>query len=174
MDLLGKLHAHHAEVVFNPNPMNQKSKTDFGYPRACRFRKTLKENRLCNGSFLYKLFSKRDFYHIKCGWNWQKMTKNWFFRKNLIFDYIRCKNVWDVFHDLKNVKIAQRSKKICQFWLYFMNLNHVLKKVGRGRSHNTFSLNVFLNLHALEFPKSVSIFWFIGFGLTLSMMCTCY
>jgi hypothetical protein len=48
------------------------------------------------------------------------MTKNVFFfrffQKSFIFDYIRCKNVWDVFHDLKNVKIAQRSLKICQFW----------------------------------------------------------
>jgi hypothetical protein len=35
----------------------------------------------------------------------------------VIFDCIRCKNVWDVFHDLKNVKIAQRSVKICQFGL---------------------------------------------------------
>jgi hypothetical protein len=26
-----------------------------------------------------------------------------------------------------------------QFWLYFMNLNHVLKKVGRGSSHDLFS-----------------------------------
>jgi hypothetical protein len=26
-----------------------------------------------------------------------------------------------------------------QFWLYFMNLNHVLKKVGRGRSHDLIS-----------------------------------
>jgi hypothetical protein len=46
-----------------------------------------------------------------------------------------------------------------------MNLNHVLKKVGRGRSHNLFSFNVFLNLHALGYPKSVTIFWFIRFGL---------
>jgi hypothetical protein len=37
----------HAEGVFNPNPMNQKMVTDFGYPRACRFIKTLNEkNRL--------------------------------------------------------------------------------------------------------------------------------
>jgi hypothetical protein len=32
---------HHAEGVFNPNAMNQKMVTDFEYPRACRFRKTL-------------------------------------------------------------------------------------------------------------------------------------
>jgi hypothetical protein len=55
-----------------------------------------------HGSYLYILFSKRDFYFIKCGWNWQKMSKNGFFRffwKSLIFDYICCKNVRDVFHD---------------------------------------------------------------------------
>jgi hypothetical protein len=38
-----------------------------------------------------------------------------FFCKSLIFDYIRCKNVSNVFHDLKNEKIAQKSLKICQF-----------------------------------------------------------
>jgi hypothetical protein len=37
------------------------------------------------------------------------------------------------------------------------------KKVGRGRSHNIFSLNDFMNLHALGYPKPVTIFWFIGF-----------
>jgi hypothetical protein len=75
---------------------------------------------------------------------WLKLAKNYqkwiffdFFEK-VIFDYIRCKNVSNVFHVLKNVKIAQRSLKICQFWLYFMNLNHILKKVGRGRSQNLF------------------------------------
>jgi hypothetical protein len=31
--------SHHAEGQFNPNPMNKKIVTDFGYPRACRFRK---------------------------------------------------------------------------------------------------------------------------------------
>jgi hypothetical protein len=104
--------SHHAEVVFNPNPMNQKMVTDFGNPR---------DSEKCwmkigYGSFLYQLFSKRDFYNIKCGWNWQKIT---------IFDYVRCRNVSYVFHDLKNVKIAQKSLKINQFWLYFMNLNHI-------------------------------------------------
>jgi hypothetical protein len=32
------------------------------------------------GSFLYQLISKRDFYFIKCGWNWPKMTKTFFCR----------------------------------------------------------------------------------------------
>jgi hypothetical protein len=58
--------------------------------------------------------------------------------------------------------------KFGQFWLYFMNLNHVLKKVGRGRSHNLFSFKVFLNLHGLGYPKSVTIFWVQH---DLSMMC---
>jgi hypothetical protein len=49
--------------------------------------------------------------------------------------------------------------------LIFMNLNHVLKKVGRRRSHNLFSFKLFINLHALGYPKSVTIFWFMGFGL---------
>jgi hypothetical protein len=42
---------HHAEVVLNPNLMNQKMVTDFGYPRACRFRKTLNENRSSTNFF---------------------------------------------------------------------------------------------------------------------------
>jgi hypothetical protein len=61
---------HHAEVVFNPNPMNQKIMvTDFGYPRA-RFIKTLNENRLwllplqtlplSNFFGLFSRFSGRD------------------------------------------------------------------------------------------------------------------
>jgi hypothetical protein len=40
----------------------------------------------------------------------------------------------------------------------FEFLNHVLKKIGKGRSHNLFSINVFLNLHALGYPKLVTIF----------------
>jgi hypothetical protein len=58
-----------------------------------------------------------------------------------------------------------------------MNLNHVLKKVGRGRSHNLFSFNVFMNLHTLGYPKSVTIY-FVAHGIwvkqSLSMMCNIY
>jgi hypothetical protein len=54
--------------------MNQKMGNDFGYPRACRFRKTLNENRLNYGSFIYQLFSKLDFYFIKYSQNWPKLT----------------------------------------------------------------------------------------------------
>jgi hypothetical protein len=75
------------------------------------------------------------------------MTKNVFFRflkKSLILYCIRSKNVMGVFHDLKNVKIAKRSWKTCNFWpifcqfyLHFMNLNHILKKVGRRGATKT-------------------------------------
>jgi hypothetical protein len=37
--------SHHAEGVFDPNPMNKQMVTIFGYPRACRFRKHQFENR---------------------------------------------------------------------------------------------------------------------------------
>jgi hypothetical protein len=37
-----------------------------------------------------------------------------------------------------------------------MNLNHVLKKVGRGRDLNRFVCLVFRNPHALGYPKSVT------------------
>jgi hypothetical protein len=42
--------------------------------------------------------------------------------------------------------------------------NHVLKKVGRGRSHDLFSNWCFRNLHALGYQKKVTICLFIGFG----------
>jgi hypothetical protein len=31
-------HSHHAEGLVDPNLMKKKMVTDFGYPRACRFR----------------------------------------------------------------------------------------------------------------------------------------
>jgi hypothetical protein len=37
--------AHHAEGLVNPKVCAQKKVTDFGYPRACRFRKNQIENR---------------------------------------------------------------------------------------------------------------------------------
>jgi hypothetical protein len=40
-----------------------------------------------------------------------------------------------------------------------MNLNHVLKKVGRRSSDDLFKISYFLNLHALGHPKSVTIFF---------------
>jgi hypothetical protein len=51
-------HQHHAEGLVNPT--RTKKVTDFGYPRACRFRKRQIEN-IGSRSLLYQLFSKRDF-----------------------------------------------------------------------------------------------------------------
>jgi hypothetical protein len=36
---------HHAEGLVNPKVLAQKKVTDFGYPRACRFRKYQIENK---------------------------------------------------------------------------------------------------------------------------------
>jgi hypothetical protein len=44
--------------------------------------------------------------------------------------------------------------------------NHVLKKVGRGSSHDLFSNWYFLNLHALRCSKPVTVFLYIKFGST--------
>jgi hypothetical protein len=54
-----------------------------------------------------------------------------------------------------------------------MNLNHVLKKIGRGRDLNWFIGLVFRNLHALGYPKPKTILTFIDFWVnsSLSMMC---
>jgi hypothetical protein len=56
---------HHAEGVFDPNPMNK---------QMLLFLDTHEhvdsENinlKIGHGSYLYQLFSKRDFYFIKCG-----------------------------------------------------------------------------------------------------------
>jgi hypothetical protein len=66
---------HHAEGPVDPNLMYKKTVTGFRYPRACRIRKYQIENRLPSNPSLYQLVSKRDFFFIKCGKNWQKMTK---------------------------------------------------------------------------------------------------
>jgi hypothetical protein len=58
-----------------------------------------------------------------------KIDQKWkfsIFWKSLILYCIRSKNVWDVFHDLKNVKIAKRSLKICQFWPILANFSYIL------------------------------------------------
>jgi hypothetical protein len=62
----------------------------------------------------------------------------------------RSKTVSGVFHDLKNVKNDQKSLKIGQvlpifanfgqFQPIFMNFHHVLKKIGRARDGNLFSI----------------------------------
>jgi hypothetical protein len=46
-----------------------------------------------------------------------------------------------------------------------MNLNHILKKVGRGSSDD-------LNLHALRYPKSIFFVNGIRVKLSLNMMCS--
>jgi hypothetical protein len=51
-----------------------------------------------------------------------------------------------------------------------MNLNHILKKVGRG---NLFSNLHFLILHALGYLKPVTVFLYIKFVLTSPSAC-CY
>jgi hypothetical protein len=47
-----------------------------------------------------------------------------------------------------------------------MNLSHVLKKVGRGSSHDLISNWYFLNLHALGYLKPVTVFLYWEFGST--------
>jgi hypothetical protein len=64
------------------------------------------------GSFLYQLFSKRDFYFTKCGKNWQKLTRNGIFRffwKSLIL----------IFMNLKNYKMCLKLATIDQFSIFF-------------------------------------------------------
>jgi hypothetical protein len=41
-----KRHTHHAERLVDPKVLAKKTVTDFGYPRACRFRKCQKINQL--------------------------------------------------------------------------------------------------------------------------------
>jgi hypothetical protein len=53
-----------------------------------------------------------------------------------------------------------------------MNLNHVLKKVGRRSSDDLFKISYFLNLHALGHPKSV--LHGIWVKLSLRMMCVVF
>jgi hypothetical protein len=54
----------------------------------------------------------------------QKWNFSIFFAK-LIFYVKGSKTVWDVFHGLRNVKIAGKRLKIGQFLPHFMNLNHI-------------------------------------------------
>jgi hypothetical protein len=51
----------------------------------------------------------------KIGKNWQKLAKFEFEFEFEFFDCIRSKTVSNVFHGLKNVKIAENSSKIGQF-----------------------------------------------------------
>jgi hypothetical protein len=57
------------------------------------------------------------------------------------FYFFEKSHVFNLFHDLKNVKIAEKRLKIGpfgQFYPHFMNFNHVLKKVGRRSSDDLF------------------------------------
>jgi hypothetical protein len=60
-----------------------------------------------------------------------------------MFDFFY-EQVFFVFYDLKNVKIAGKSLKIGQFLTllatFYEFKNHVLKKVGRRSSGNLFSI----------------------------------
>jgi hypothetical protein len=49
-----------------------------------------------------------------------------FFFKSFIFEYNHSKTVWSVFHDLKNVKIAEKSLKIGQLLQFLANFSHIL------------------------------------------------
>jgi hypothetical protein len=87
---------------------------------------------------------------------------------------VRTSLMWStIWKTWKYPKEVWKSVNFDQFWLYFMNLNHVLKKVGRGSSHDLFPNWCFRNLHALGYPKIVYICWFTDFWVnkSLSMMC---
>jgi hypothetical protein len=49
-----------------------------------------------------------------------------FFFKSLIFECNHSKTVCGVFHDLKNVKIAEKSLKIDQLLPILANFSHIL------------------------------------------------
>jgi hypothetical protein len=49
-----------------------------------------------------------------------------FFFKSLIFECNHSKTVSGVFHDLKNVKIAEKSLKIDQLLPILANFSHIL------------------------------------------------
>jgi hypothetical protein len=60
---------------------------------------------------------------------WLKLAKNDQKLNFLIFlnkSHIRFKNGSIVFHDLKNVKKAEKSLKICQFWPILTNFSYIL------------------------------------------------
>jgi hypothetical protein len=65
--------------------------------------------------YLLVLIGTYWFLVAKIGKNWRKLIYFYFFEKVILY-CIRSKNVWDVFHDLKNVEIATKSLNICQFW----------------------------------------------------------
>jgi hypothetical protein len=95
---------HHAEGLVNPKV------------HGLRIRKYQFENR--SWELPLPTFFKTRFLLHKLLLKLEKVTKNFqifgFFFKSLIFECNHSKTVWDVFHDLKNVKIAEKSMKIGQ------------------------------------------------------------
>jgi hypothetical protein len=58
-----------------------------------------------------------------------KIDQKWnfsIFLKSFIVECNRSKTVWDVFHGLKNVKIAEKSLKIGQLLPIVANFSHIL------------------------------------------------
>jgi hypothetical protein len=115
---------HHAEGVFDPNPMNKQMVTIFGNTRACRFRKHQFENR----SWLLPLptFFKTWFKFIKYSQNWSKLTDFQTF-----LDYFHVFQVVEEIIDIlttnivKNETFSKKSKKsfldiFCQFQPHFI------------------------------------------------------
>jgi hypothetical protein len=112
----------------------------------------------------------------KNGKNWQKLPKNdrfFYFKKGFlkvfqVVEHIRgsFRTITVLLHS-KN-EILQKNRKF-HFRSIFANFshilgskNHVLKKVGRGRDDDLFIFWYFLNLHALGYPKSVTVFFLRG------------
>jgi hypothetical protein len=87
----------------------QKKVTAFGYPRACRLRKHQIENRSPD----LPLPTKRDLKCIKLAKIGKKSTKNGIFRFFEKVSFFYCIHSY-----------------FCPFKPYFMNINHILKKVG--------------------------------------------
>jgi hypothetical protein len=125
-------------------------------------------------SSVYQLFSKRDFTSIngaKIGKKWPKIEFFDFFENVSFFTVFvlrmsgMCSTTWKTWKKPKKFENLSILANFDQFYLHFMNFNHVLKKVGRQSSDDLFKISYFLNLHALGHPKSVTNFFFTGFGL---------
>jgi hypothetical protein len=73
-------------------------------------------------------FFKTGFLLHKLWLKLAKLTKNeifGFFFKSFIFEYNHSKTVSGVFHDLNNVKIAEKSLKIGQLLHILANFSHI-------------------------------------------------
>jgi hypothetical protein len=74
---------------------------------------------------LYQLLKKRDFYFINFAKIGKKGPKMEFFDFFEISIFLKS-NRSNVFHDLKNVKIAEKSLKIGQFLPILAHFSHIL------------------------------------------------